>query len=122
MKKAFTAALLAIGLAAPAQALPTARVSRVIDGDTVVLNGYERLRIACVDSVERSQPGFYAATRKTRQLVGGKTVKVRRITRDRYGRTVGEIFVDGINLGEELVRTGHARVYWRYAHQCNWTR
>ena len=39
MRKAFTTALLAIGLAVPAQVLPTARVSRVIDGDTLVVNG-----------------------------------------------------------------------------------
>lgn len=122
MRKAFTAALVAIGLAAPSQALPTARVTRTVDGDTVILNGYERLRVACVDTPERGDYGFDAATRKTRQLVDGKTVSVRRITTDRYGRTVGEIIVNGANLGQELVRTGHARIYWRYAHQCRWTR
>jgi len=122
MKKAFTAALLALGIALPAQALPTARISRVIDGDTIVLNGYERLRVACIDTPERGEYGFDAATRKTRQLVGGKRVSVRRITTDRYGRTVGEVIVNGTNLGQELVRTGHARTYWRYAWQCSWTR
>ena len=30
-------------------------------------------------------------------------VGIRRITRDRYGRIIGELYVDGINIDEGLV-------------------
>ena len=43
-------------------------------------------------------------------LVADKTISIRRITTDRYGRTVAELFVDGINVGQELVRNGHAEI------------
>ena len=63
-----------------------------------------------------------AARDYLRSLVQGREVGIRRITTDRYGRTVAEIFVDGMNVGKDLVRSGHADVYWRYAKPCPWTR
>ena len=111
---------LAVALAFSAAPAHSESVQRVIDGDTVVMQGGERIRIACIDT-ERGEYGFDAATRFTRSKVSDKDVQVRRITRDRYGRTVGEIYADGINIGKALVDTGHARIYWRYAKQCAWT-
>ena len=56
-----------------------------------------------------------------RDLVEGKRVEIRRITEDRYKRTVAELFVGERNVQREMVATGHAEVYQRYAHQCPWT-
>ena len=55
-------------------------------------------------------------------LVVGRNVGIRRITTDRYGRTVAELFVDGSNVQQQLVAAGHAEIYWKYAHQCPWAR
>ena len=55
-------------------------------------------------------------------LVESKTVSIRRITTDRYGRTVAELFLNGINVGQELVRGSHAELYRKYAEQCAWSR
>ena len=55
-------------------------------------------------------------------LVVGRKVGIRRITTDRYGPTVAELFVDGTNVQQQLVSAGHADIYWKYAHQCGWTR
>jgi len=63
-----------------------------------------------------------AARDYLRSLVEGRKVGIRRITTDRFGRTVAELFVDGMNVGQDLVRSGHADVYWRYAKPCPWTR
>ena len=35
--------------------------------------------------------------------------------RDRYGRVVGRVFVDGLDVNAEMVRQGHAWVYRQYA-------
>ena len=48
----------------------------------------------------------------------GKKVAIQRIAEDRYGRTVAELFFGQTNFQREMVATGHAEIYWRYAYQC----
>ena len=55
-------------------------------------------------------------------MVVGKPVSLRRITIDRYGRTVGELFVGGMNVQQAMVASRHAQIFWKYASQCPWTR
>ena len=50
-----------------------------------------------------------------------KKVFIKRITTDRYGRTVAELFIDDINIQKLLVYKGYAKVYERYSYQCDWT-
>ena len=72
---------------------------------------------------ERANPVPAKAARDyLRAIVVGRDVGIRRITKDRYGRTVAELFVDGSNVQQQLVAAGHADIYWKYAHQCGWTR
>jgi len=47
-------------------------------------------------------------------LVFGKVVKVKEITWDRYGRLVGRIYLDDIDVSAEIVRAGYAWAYRRY--------
>src|SRR6516164_7588293 len=46
-------------------------------------------------------------------LVFGKDVELRPHTIDRYGRTVAMVFVDGRDVGLELIKQGLA---WAYEH------
>lgn len=41
-------------------------------------------------------------------------VTVDPVTKDRNGRTIATIFVDGVNVNKEMVRQGHCWVYRRY--------
>lgn len=50
-------------------------------------------------------------------MVFGKTVDVKPIDQDRYGRTVGIVTFDGVSLNVELVRSGHAWVYKQYCKE-----
>ena len=107
--------------------LERVRILRCYDGDTCTTTTGERIRLACIDTPElrgkRADPVPAKAARDyTRALVVGRDVDLRRITTDRWGRTVGELFVDGTNVQEALVRAGHASVYWKFAHQCPWIR
>lgn len=116
------AGLLAGSLFLPAQA-SSVSIRSCYDGDTCRTTTGERIRLACIDTPEVGQIGASSATYSTRQLVQGKTVGIRRITRDRYGRTVAELYTpDGVNVGEQLVAEGKARIYRRYAYQCPWAR
>ena len=108
-------------------ALASVLIASCYDGDTCRTSAGERIRLACIDTPElrgsRANPAPARAARDyLRSMVVGRKVGIRRITRDRYGRTVAELFVDGSNVQQRLVRSGHASIYWRYAHQCPWTR
>ena len=55
-------------------------------------------------------------------LVAGSTVTIRRITEDRYGRTVAELSKGPMNIQEHLVEKGFASIYERYSSQCEWSK
>jgi len=102
------------------------KVVKVSDGDTIqVLDGGKavKIRLAEIDCPETShgakkpgQPYGQAAKKFALDLVGGKTVRVDVVTRDRYGRIVGKVVLeDGSTLNKRLVGAGLAWVYRRYA-------
>ena len=108
-------------------ALASVVIASCYDGDTCTTTTGEKVRLACIDTPElrgkRAEP-IPAKTARDylRDLVVGKEVGIRRITKDRYGRTVAELFVDGGNIGQELVRNGYGEVLQRYASSCLWTK
>ena len=114
-------------LGSPALALPNVIIQSCYDGDTCTTNSGEKIRLACIDTPElrgsRADPIPAKAARDfLNGLVAGEEVAIRRITKDRYGRTVAEISKDGVNIQQRLVEKGLARVYKRYADQCPWSR
>ena len=95
------------------------------DGDTCTTTEGEKIRLACIDTPElrgeRLDPIAAKAARDyLNELVRGKEVEIRRITKDRYGRTVAELSKDGVNVQRLLVSKGHAQIYERYSQQCSW--
>ena len=96
------------------------------DGDTCTSREGEKIRLACIDTPEirgkRANPEKAIFVRDyLNDLISGEEVTIRRITYDRYGRTVGELFKDKINLQKHLVDLGLAKVYKKYAYQCKWS-
>ena len=107
-------------------ALATVVIASCHDGDTCTTTTGERVRLACIDTPElvgkRAEPVPAGAARDyLRDLVVSKTVGIRRITKDRYGRTVAELFIGKMNIQEEMVATGYAGIYRSYDYQCPWT-
>ena len=107
-------------------ALASVVIASCYDGDTCTTTTGERVRLACINTPElvgkRAEPVPAKAARDhLRGFVVGKKVGIRRITEDRYGRTVAELFFGQTNFQREMVATGHAEIYWRYADQCPWT-
>lgn len=89
------------------------RVVRVVDGDTIWVEGGEKIRYVGVDTPEREQAFYREARSKNLELVGGSVVEVvvcRDEPRDRYGRLLAWIYVDGLDVGGELLKAGLARV------------
>jgi len=92
----------------------------VADGDTITAlnNGKrERIRLYGIDTPEKRQAFGKKAKQFTSSMVFGKTVEVKIKDIDRYGRTVGLVYVDGQSLNEALVKVGYAWVYRRYCKE-----
>ena len=96
-----------------------AQVVGVTDGDTikVVRTDHEqvKIRLSGIDCPERAQPWGSQATQAASDLVAGQPVTIQVMDIDRYGRTVGRVFVDGVNINRRLVAAGHCWTYVRYA-------
>jgi endonuclease YncB( thermonuclease family) len=87
-------------------------VTRVIDGDTVVVDGFGPVRLVGIDTPEQGRCGYREATSAMVSLVLGKQVHlVRGSTEDAdvYGRLLRYVEVDGTDAGAVLLRDGYAR-------------
>lgn len=94
------------------------RVVAIADGDTLtLLVGREqvRIRLAQIDAPESGQPYGRASKAALSALAFGKPARVVIVDTDRYGRTVGEVFVDGVHVNQAMVREGHAWAYTEYS-------
>ena len=103
--------------------LPSVTIQSCYDGDTCTTTDGEKIRLACIDTPElrgkKADPIPGKAARDyLNDLVGGSTVTIRRITEDRYGRTVAELSKGPMNIQEHLVEKGLASIYERYSSQC----
>jgi micrococcal nuclease len=97
------------------------KVTRVTDGDTiqVVADGEKTtIRLVGIDAPEVShvknqlgQPFSEASTKHLAGLVLDKTAEIKSYGPDRYGRTLGEVFVDGKSVNLEMIKAGLAEVY-----------
>lgn len=101
-------------------------VVRVVDGDTLLLDGNERVRLIGVDTPETVDPRRPVqrfgkeASAFTRSRVEGRRVRLAfdRERTDRYGRTLAYVYLeDGTFLNAELVRLGYAHAYTRFPFQ-----
>jgi endonuclease YncB( thermonuclease family) len=64
-------------------------------------------------SSAKNQPG-HDSEQSTKHLAGlvlNKPVDIKSHGPDRYGRTLGEVFLDGNNINLEMVKSGLAEVY-----------
>ena len=93
---------------------------KVIDGDTIVLDGNEIVRLIGIDTPETKDPRkpvqYYGreAYEFTKRLVEGK--KVRLVydlnKKDKYGRTLAYVYLeDGTFLNAEVVKQGYGFAY-----------
>ena len=109
------------------QQFPSVVIQSCYDGDTCTTTKGERIRLACIDTPElrgeRADPiRAKAAKDYLNNLVTDTTVTIRLITEDSYGRTIAELSKGPINIQEQLVKKGYARIYERFASDCDWSK
>ena len=101
---------------------------RVVDGDTLLLQSGERVRLIGVDTPEIKHPKksveYFGkeASAFTRRMVAGKRVRLEfdqgnavREHKDRYGRTLAYVFLeDGTLLNAEIIKQGYGHAYTQF--------
>ena len=94
------------------------------DGDTIRITDQTgvkvTIRLACIDAPETSQgiSGKWS-TRTLKEMIHGKSISLKPQVKDRYGRTVAEIYVGSTNINLQMVRKGAAFTYRQYLKQCD---
>ena len=106
----------------------TAKVQRVVDGDTVhVVNkaGEKfKVRLAGIDAPEKNQPFGLASTHKLTEMLINKWVLLKSkpndgnlYSIDRYNRVLAKVILDGRDINLAQVSSGYAWHFKRYQKQ-----
>lgn len=99
------------------------KVIRVVDGDTIVLDGNEKIRLIGVDTPETVHPQkpveYFGkeASAFTKKMVEGKQVRLEYDwqRQDKYGRTLAYVFLeDGTFINAEIIKQGYGFAYTKY--------
>ncbi len=109
-----------------------AKIVRIIDGDTFVSfanNDSLKIRLSGVDTPEMGngksklhQPYANKAKEYMTNLILGQEVLIIPKEKDRYGRLVAWVFLDDIDISEELLKAGLAWHFVKYDSNDNYTR
>jgi micrococcal nuclease len=94
----------------------TVKVVKVVDGDTIEIEGGQKVRYIGIDTPETKHPtkGVQCfgkqAFEKNKQLVEGKEILLEKDVSetDRYGRLLRFVYIDGVFVNDYLVRQGYA--------------
>lgn len=88
-------------------------VTRVIDGDTIVIEGGERVRLLDIDTPERGEPCYSNATNRLKELIDGKEVILEKRGEDKdvYDRLLRYVFLNNTLVNLVMVREGWANMY-----------
>lgn len=115
-------AILGLSLSSFADTLK-GRVVGISDGDTVtVLDAFNiqwKIRLMGIDAPEKSQPFGQKSKQHLSDLVFDKPVTVEYSKKDRYGRTIGKILVDGVDANLQQIKAGFAWHYRKYQKEQN---
>lgn len=97
------------------------KVVGVSDGDTLTLlvpdgSSYKqvKVRLGEIDTPESKQPYGERAKQTLSDLAYDKPARVVVQDTDRYGRTVGRVYVGGVDVNAEMIRQGAAWAYRQY--------
>jgi endonuclease YncB( thermonuclease family) len=71
------------------------KVIRIIDGDTfelLVKKETYKIRLSAIDAPEKGQDYYQKSRQALADLIFGKTVTVELLSKDRYGRWIGDVY------------------------------
>jgi micrococcal nuclease len=90
----------------------SAKVIAVMDGDTVMVLGEQgrklKIRLANIDAPEKEQAFGKQSRDSLLQMLGRKRVQIDSRAVDQYGRIIGLVSVDGLDINQAQVKRGYA--------------
>lgn len=93
------------------------KVIKVTDGDTInVLDrakATHKIRLGGIDAPERKQAFGQKSKQNLSRLIAGQDVEVEYDKRGKYGRIIGKVIMDGIDINLLQIKHGYA---WHYKH------
>lgn len=91
------------------------KVIKVSDGDTITClkngNSQIKIRLYGIDAPEKKQSFGQRARQPLASMLAGKTVDIQDCGKDPYGRLLGIIKSNGVNINREMIKDGFAWVY-----------
>jgi micrococcal nuclease len=111
--------ILLLPLVALAQrAVLTGKCVGVTDGDTITVldadKHQHKIRLEGIDAPESGQPFGKQAKKALSDKVFGKDIAVKQSGEDKYGRTLGHVYIGKQHVNRELVSEGFAWHYKEY--------
>jgi len=92
----------------------------ISDGDTITVLQPDKtqlkVRLAEIDCPEKKQPFGAKAKEALSDKIFGKHVDVEWTKKDRYGRVIGKVYLNGRYINQEMVEEGWA---WHYTEYSN---
>lgn len=115
----FVLAVVSFEILAADQTL-SGRVVKVKDGDSFVMRSeglvYE-IRMYGIDAPEYEQPYGKKSAQALRSLIDSKNINVIKTGSDTYGRLIGKVYIGKTYINLEMVKSGNAHWYSKYAPQ-----
>jgi len=93
--------------------IETGLAEKAIDGDTILLQSGERVRLIGLDAPEKGEKCWDRARERLNGLVAGKRIVMERdfSERDKYGRLVRFVYVNGFFVNLAIVEEGLAEAF-----------
>lgn len=91
--------------------IPTYKVIGIIDGDTFVIEGKHKVRLRHTQAPEMGNCGSEEAKNLLTKLIDNKEVIFENEIPDPWGRKMAMVFVEGLNINLEMVKSGTSRYY-----------
>ena len=117
MKNFFLISALLVSQVSNAEYLESLKIKKVVDGDTVHVfyqDEVYKIRLTEIDAPERDQPYGSNSTKYLKGLLKDGRVDADISGTDRYGRKLGRLYWQGMDINRELVSAGYAWVYDQY--------
>lgn len=91
------------------------KVIRVIDGDTfIVSDNLNHIRMANIDAPEKKQAYGLQSYLVLKEKLEGREVTLDILSKDKYGRLISNVYINGESVNEYMVSKGAAWVYQYY--------
>lgn len=101
-------------LSTPSSQIAYAKVTRVIDGDTIVIDTGQKVRYIGMNTpeVETSECFATEATQINKNLVLGKEIKLEKDVSDvdKYGRLLRYVYIGDTFVDDYLLKNGYAKI------------